>query len=155
MSWNNSSVSWAKQTICKVTKPSDKHMKLKTGLFPSAHQQLTLWRWLVLTWRQWYEKFEINRRVGWRGQLWLRGRASIFLSESRWFRFPWSAYQSVLGQETEPQNAYVLVGTLHGSHRHQCMNVCMNYCKSLWTEESDEWPKCKCFSYVLGKFFMS
>ena len=26
---------------------------------------------------------------------------------------------------------YVLVGTLHGSHRHQCVNVCMNYCEKL------------------------
>ena len=48
-------------------------------------------------------------------------------------RFPWSACWSVLGQDTEPQTAPdVLVGTLHGSHRHQCMNVCMN--KSPWTK---------------------
>ena len=44
-------------------------------------------------------------------------------------RFPCSACQRVLGQDTEPQTAPdVLVGTLHGSHQHQCMNVCMNYC---------------------------
>ena len=35
--------------------------------------------------------------------------------------------QSVLGHNTEPQTAPdVLVGTLHGSHHLQCMNVCMN-----------------------------
>ena len=38
--------------------------------------------------------------------------------------FPWSACWSVLGQDTEPQAAPdVLVGTLHGSYRHQCMNT--------------------------------
>ena len=34
----------------------------------------------------------------------------------------------------------VLVGTLYGSHIHQCMNVCMNNSKSLWTKA---YPKCK------------
>ena len=33
---------------------------------------------------------------------------------------------------------------LHGSHRHQCMNVCINYCKSLWTKASAKCPTCKC-----------
>ena len=56
-------------------------------------------------------------------------------------RFPLSAYRSVFGQDTEPLTAPdVLVGTLHGNHRHQCMNVCMNYCKSLLTKAS---AKCK------------
>ena len=38
--------------------------------------------------------------------------------------FPWSACPSVLGQDTEPETAPdVLVGSSHGSHRHQCMNI--------------------------------
>ena len=40
-------------------------------------------------------------------------------------RFSWSAYQSVRGQDTEPQTALdVLVGSLHGSHQpsvYECM----------------------------------
>ena len=56
-------------------------------------------------------------------------------------QFPWSARRSVLGQGTEAQTAPdVLVSTLHGGHHHQCMDVCMNYCKCLWTKASD---KCK------------
>ena len=42
-----------------------------------------------------------------------------------------------LGQDTEPQTAPDLfVG-------HQFMNVCMNYCKLLWTTASAKCPKCK------------
>ena len=38
---------------------------------------------------------------------------------------PFSACQSVFGQDTEPQTAPdVLVRTLHGCHRHQCVNYC-------------------------------
>ena len=38
----------------------------------------------------------------------------------------WPVCQSVLGQDTEPQTAPdVLVSSLHGSHRHQCINVCI------------------------------
>ena len=51
-----------------------------------------------------------------------RGRASVLLSDGRWFNSP--GLQSVFWQDTESQTAPdVLVGTLHGSHRHQCMNV--------------------------------
>ena len=51
--------------------------------------------------------------------------------------FAWCECRSVLGQHTEPQTAPdVLVITLHGSHHHQCMNVCMNYWKTLWTKAS-------------------
>ena len=58
---------------------------------------------------------------------------------------PWYACQSVLGQDTEAQTAPdVLVGSLHGSRHHQCVNVCMNYCKSLWTKASDKCSKCIC-----------
>ena len=57
--------------------------------------------------------------LGWEW-LWLSGRAS----------YP---KVNVLGQNTEPQTAPdVLVGTLHGSHRHQCMN----YYNSLWRKVS-------------------
>ena len=61
-------------------------------------------------------------------------------------QLPWSPCRSVLGLITETQTALdVLVGTLHGSHRHQCMNVCMNYCKSLWTKAFGlNSLKCKC-----------
>ena len=52
----------------------------------------------------------------------------------------WS--QSVLGQDTEPQTTSdVQVSTLHGCPCHQCINVCMNYCKSLWTKKALKW-KC-------------
>ena len=37
---------------------------------------------------------------------------------------PWARYWT----QSAPD---VLVGTLHGSHRHQCMNLYMNYCKLL------------------------
>ena len=53
------------------------------------------------------------------------------LSGGRWFDSPWSACRSDLNPKTAPD---VLVGTLHRSHRHQCANVCMNYCKWLWTK---------------------
>ena len=50
-------------------------------------------------------------------------------------QFSWFASRSVLGQDTEFQTAPdVLV--LHGSH-HQCVNVCMNHCESLWTKCSE------------------
>ena len=58
--------------------------------------------------------------------------------------FPCSACGSVLGQDTEPQAApHVLVGTLHCSHHHQCISVCMNYFKSRWTKVSAKCHKCK------------
>ena len=42
-------------------------------------------------------------------------------------QFLWSVCQSVLGEDTEPQTAPdVLVSTLHGSHHHQCMYVCVS-----------------------------
>ena len=53
---------------------------------------------------------------------------------------PWSACWGVTGQDAEPRTAPdMLVGTLHGSHRHQCIN----YCESLWTQAS---AKCECKS---------
>ena len=58
-------------------------------------------------------------------------------------QFPWSACQSVPGQDTEPQTTPdVLVGTLHGSHHHQCMNVCVNYYTLRWTKASVKCCKC-------------
>ena len=53
------------------------------------------------------------------------------------WKCPWARYPP----QTVPD---VLVGTLHGSHRHHCLNVCINCCKSLWTEASDKCLKCKC-----------
>ena len=35
----------------------------------------------------------------------------------------------------------LMVGTMHGSHQHQSMNVCMNNCKLLSTKASVECPK--------------
>ena len=50
--------------------------------------------------------------------------------KDRCFHFPWSACRGVLGQDTEPQTASdVLVGTLHGSHHHRCMNVWITVCQ--------------------------
>lgn len=47
-------------------------------------------------------------------------------------RFLGSACRGALGQTTEPQAAPdMLVGTLDGSHLNICMDVCVNYCKSL------------------------
>ena len=69
------------------------------------------------------------------GRLWLRGRASVLLSEGCWFD---PACRSVLGARYWTQNR-----TLHGSHRHQCMNVCMNYCESHWTRAPAKYLKCK------------
>ena len=43
----------------------------------------------------------------------------------------------------EPNAPHILVGTLHDSHCHQYINVCMNYCKLLWTKVSNKWQKCK------------
>ena len=62
--------------------------------------------------------------------LWLRDRASVLLTEGRWFDSPWSACLSVLGQETEPQTAPdVLVGTLHGSNPRQFKFVWITVCR--------------------------
>ena len=68
------------------------------------------------------------------GWLWLRGRASILLLEGRWFDSPGLHVKVSLGKILNPELLLihfetapgVLVGTLHGSHRHQCMNACMN-----------------------------
>ena len=53
---------------------------------------------------------------------------------------------SVLRQDTEPPTAPdVLVGTLHGSHHHQCMNICMNYNYNPFGQKRLlKRPKCKC-----------
>ena len=53
------------------------------------------------------------------GPLWLRGKASVLLSEGRLFN---PLVYMLDTEDTEPQTAPdVLVGTLHGSHRHHCM----------------------------------
>ena len=51
-----------------------------------------------------------------------------------WFDSPGLYVVVSLGKMLSPITAPdVLDSTLHGSHGHQCMSVCMNYCKSLWT----------------------
>ena len=75
--------------------------------------------------------------------LWFRGRASVLLLEGRWFDFPGLHFKVVkakvsLGKILNPK---LLVGTLHGSHRHQSLNACMNYCKLIWTKVSANCPK--------------
>ena len=71
-----------------------------------------------------------------------RGRARVLLLEGCWLDSPGLHVQ-------------MLVSTLHGSHCHQCLNVCMNYCKSLWAKVSAKRPKCtyqhhgvKCTTYA-------
>ena len=72
-------------------------------------------------------------------RLWLRGRADVLLPEVHWSDFLGLHIKVSLDRDTEPQTAPdVLIGTLHGSHCHQCMNVCMNYCKST----KAKCPKC-------------
>ena len=65
------------------------------------------------------------------GRPWLRGRNSVSLLECRWFHPPGLHVEVSLSKILNPKLLTdVLVGTLHGSHRHQCMNVCMNHCES-------------------------
>ena len=60
-----------------------------------------------------------------------------------WLDFPGLHVEVSLGKILNPKTAPdVLVGTLHGSHGHQCMN----YCQSLWTKASAKCPKCKCLN---------
>ena len=75
----------------------------------------------------WKFKAEFTREMENKSLLWFSG----MLWEGRWFDSPVSACWSVPGQDTELQTAPdVLVGTLHGSHRHQCMKDIM-YAKCL------------------------
>ena len=71
----------------------------------------------------WIKHDKIPPHCNW-GRLWLRGRASILFSEGHWFHFPGLQVEVSLGKilnlKTAPD---VLVGTLHGSHRHHCMTV--------------------------------
>ena len=54
------------------------------------------------------------------GRLWLWGRASVLSSEDHWFDPPGLHVKVSLGKILNPQTAPdVLVGTSHGSHRHQ------------------------------------
>lgn len=54
----------------------------------------------------------------------LRGRASVLLSEGRWF--PWCTCRSVFVQDTEPQTAPCMAAIAIG--------VWTDYSKSLWTK---------------------
>ena len=52
-------------------------------------------------------------------------RASVLLSEGRWFDSPGLHAEGSLDKILNPKTAPdVLVGTLHVNHRHQCMNQC-------------------------------
>ena len=62
--------------------------------------------------------------------LWPRGRASVSLSEGRWFDFPGLHVEVSLGKILNPRPLLMLasmmsmmIGTSHSSHRHQCMNM--------------------------------
>ena len=64
--------------------------------------------------------------VGTGREVWLRGRARLLLSEGRLFDSPGQHIKVSLDKILNPKT--VLVSTLPGSHPHQCMNGCMNYC---------------------------
>ena len=71
--------------------------------------------------------------------LWLRCRATD--DESCYRKVaglipPWSwcSLGNILNPKTAPD-------VLYGSHRHQGMNVFLNYCKSLWTKASAKCTK--------------
>ena len=74
------------------------------------------------------------------------GRAAVGLVIGRsLFRFPRSACRSVLGQDTEPQKGSWCAGRhLAWQPPASLLNVCMNYCKSLWAKVSAVCSKCKC-----------
>ena len=76
--------------------------------------------------------------------LWIWGGCGSEAEPAFWYqkvsgrllvRFPWSSCRRVLGQDTERPNC---------SHCHQCINVCIHYCWSLWTKASAQCPKCVC-----------
>ena len=73
------------------------------------------------------------------GRLWLRGRVSILLSEGCWFSSPALHVEVSLGKILNP-NWFWCAGRHH---------QCANYCKSLWTEASDNCPKCKSLRHRL------
>ena len=79
--------------------------------------------------------------------LWLSGTASVLLLEGFWFDSAGLHVKVSLGKIPNLK-LLLMFCTLHGSHCHQCMNVFMNYCKSLWTKVSAKCPKCKCFSWL-------
>ena len=81
--------------------------------------------------------FVLNTLIG--GQ---RGKASVLLLEGCWFDSPGLHVKVSLGKILNSKTAPdVLVCTLHGSHHHQCMNICMIYCKLFWTKVSAKCPK--------------
>lgn len=62
-------------------------------------------------------------------------RTNILLSEGCWLDSPGLHVKVSLDKILNPKTATdVLVGTLHGIHHYHFMNVCMNYCQSLWTK---------------------
>ena len=81
--------------------------------------------------------------------LWTRGNNAVaqgqsqhLLSEGRWFDSPVLHVSVSFSKKLNPKTAPdVQLGTLHGSYRHHFMNLCVNYCKTLWTKASDKCPK--------------
>ena len=62
-----------------------------------------------------------------------QGQSQYLVLKGCWFDSPGLHVEVSLDKILNPK----LVGTLHGSHHHQCMNDC----KSLWTEASGTCPK--------------
>ena len=96
----------------------------------------------LLDWRgNWnvYRRKLSERLEGWCHPL----RVSVCVGGSL-VRFPWYACCMLKWARYWTQNC-----SWYAGHRHQCMNVCMNYCKSLWTKASDK-CKCVCVSVSAG-----
>ena len=73
--------------------------------------------------------------------LWLRGRALV-IGRSL-VQFPWSVKLS-LGKILNPKPLLMCCSAPRmAATANQCMDVCMKYCKSLWTKVPDKYPKCK------------
>ena len=76
------------------------------------------------------------------GQLWLGGRACDLLSEGRWFDSPGLYVKVSLGNKL-----LLMCWSSPCMQPPPSLCVCMNYCKSLWTEVS-----AKCNSLPGGSF---
>ena len=68
-----------------------------------------------------------------KGRLWLKGGASVLLSEGRWLDSPWLHVKVSMSKILNPK---LLLMCWWAPHIHQCMNVYMNYCQSFWTKAS-------------------
>ena len=57
----------------------------------------------------------------------IRNTEHTCFMEGGWFSSPGLHVEVSLGKTVNPKTAPDVL-PLHGSHRHQCVNVCMNYC---------------------------